>query len=111
MVEYLKCVYANKFCFVGFVSFVGLVVFIILISRTDSRLFNNTGVIVVWVILAYLSMFGLVGTAFGVETLNAYKRTKDHISRFDRVDEDFRFHTYCGRAGFRLAVKEAGIKI
>lgn len=93
---------ANRFCFAGMIlvtlSCLGFL-FIVIFSIKD---------VIFWLILSFgMGLNLMAATAFGVETFNAYHRTREHIKRFGRVGENFRFETYCEKAGYRLAIKES----
>ena len=74
LINYLKCVFANKFCFFGyvlmFVAFFGLF----------SPWVNDIGYYVLFVLLAMIISFVmLILTSFGYQTLYYYNETLLHI--------------------------------
>jgi hypothetical protein len=53
-------------------------------------------------------------TSFGVDTVRAYRRAREHINTHGTLDTRYatKYHTswYCTAVGIRLAAKEAGLE-
>ena len=103
MKDYLRCIVANRFCFLGFITTLcGFPVWLHGFSKKTTDLEMFLGFVVM-----QIGVMALSATGFGLETLIAYRRTKEHIQKFGRVGDNFYYITYCGNAGYRLAIKES----
>lgn len=101
MKTYIKCVWANKLTFLGYIFFIGG-----LILFRYSPLNMETGIDIGFYAI-HVGLLLLFGTTFGSETLGAYKRTKRLLNKDKKVpDNKTTYMWYCSRAGIELAQKE-----
>lgn len=94
---YLRCVWANKFTFAGYIWVAGTLV--IRWSQFD----------IDTMLLAYPGIFLLCMTAFGCETLEYYKRAAKNIKLYgvDRVTYGFKAqNAYCRKTGINMALRD-----
>src|SRR3989338_9028921 len=107
MKDYLRCIVANRFCFCGIIlTLCGSPLWLYLYLQKTAEDFK----MFLCFIITQIGVILLSATGFGLETLTAYKRTKEHIQKFGRVGDNFYYLTYCGKAGHRLAIKEGFTK-
>ena len=97
---YLRCVFANKFTFFGYlITIVGSVLYF-----ADNRAVSAVGILVV-----SSGMQMLLMTAFGGATMDHYKRAKKlfaHYGPTDEIAQRYRYGAYCSRAGYLLALRD-----
>ena len=99
MKDYLRCVVANRFCLLGII--------LVLCGLCNYRFGPVEDIKMFLSFMATEAGFMFLGaTGFGVETFRAYRRTKNHIQRFGKVGDDFYYKSYCGKSGYKLAIKE-----
>ncbi len=112
MRDYLRCIVANRACLSGVIMIiVGILIypftlFFDLSGPSQLKLFLS----LLTLVLFEVGFITLIVTAFGLSTLQAYKRTKKHIQRFGKVGDNFNYQIYCNRVGYELAIKESGVR-
>lgn len=103
--DYLKCLWANRYCLAGVILFfIGSILFICSMFSEGKEL--------LWVALSFV-YFGfslLLNTGFGIETYGAYKKACQHIIKYGNLDR-FSSGTYCKRVGINLAGKALEHKV
>ena len=100
--NFIKCAVANRYSFLGYAALI-----------TSAFLFKeNPENLNTYNFLA-LAGLNLLFTKGGELTHSSYRRTKNHIAKFNRIDKRFvrRFDKdYCVQLGIRLAAREAGLE-
>lgn len=105
--DYTKSVIANKFTLTGYLGMCITtgIVFYIQDETFPTRIYE---------IVAFgLSCIPVLGSAFGLETYETYRKTKKHIKENKKIKIGFKSrHSryYCRRIGMKLAAKESGLE-
>lgn len=108
MILYLRCVWHNNATLLGYIFFVGpLVYFVLSISEIIAI---NLAQILFMIVVFSVGNFFLYCSDFGLETLRAYQRTRRHIDA-NKGTFNFRFTNkvsavYCSKVGAELAIKD-----
>ncbi|MEK6918849.1 MAG: hypothetical protein AABW73_02310 [Nanoarchaeota archaeon] len=109
--DYVKCAWENKSSLVGLglASAAGITGYNLVESQ--DKIVNKIIIGTPPTMLLVITIIGAFGNAFS--TYEAYKRTKEHLKDFGRVDERFKEEyerAYCSRAGMNLAIKESKLE-
>ncbi len=105
--DYAKCAVRNKFI-IGSYAGIGLS---ILLKYVEHE--TGTQIPVVDDLLYYASFGTLGATQLGLETFNAYRRMRKHISEHGTIEPRFKdkfSSMYCTQTGIKMAAKEAGLE-
>ena len=110
MKDYAKCVFANKATFWSYTIMILAVIPVIVSGIFFVGSYDLAFSIFFIPFFAAFALNSYTLFAWGT-TLDAYRRTKQHIERFGRIGEGFALsieRAYCYRVGFELAAREAG---
>lgn len=94
--EYFKSVRANRYTALGY----ALIPFTIIFYNSDFKFIQ-----ILWLCITYISVITLSFTAFGLQTLRTYRRTKKSLTMYNKAPNVYR--EYCDIVGYQLAVKES----
>ena len=109
--DYAKSVYANKFTLAGYSAVLSS--FGLMFADPKRVTFDEESCLLI------LGNVLLGATGFGLDTFRTYRRTKDHLKKFENQikvredDESFKRKEsfwYCNRKGYELALKESGLE-
>lgn len=101
---YLRCVWANKATFIGFVFVAFAVTFLVLVMVQKIEISEND-IVFLSSVLCILGFALLVVTGFGLDTYWACKSVLSKLEKHEGKTEDFvkLYGEYCGKAGAQLA--------
>ncbi len=105
--DYVKCAVGNRFT-LGRHLAMGLSPLLGFIEYSITKKFP-----VASVGLFEAGFFSLFMTNYGLDTLNTYKKTKEHIQQHKTIDPRFKdkySKLYCNQVGIKLAAEEAGLE-
>lgn len=106
--DYVKCLYENKYTFVGVLGMSGSGILLAVGGLSSYSTYT---------LMAFMiggGSFGLICvTDAGAKTFLSYNRAKGHIDKHNTLDEKFlnKFSTkYCDQVGLKLACRESGLE-
>jgi len=106
--DYARCVWANKATLAGYLGLGASIDLLVFGNNHDSINFVLSSII-----LGQISGGLLGATAFGLQTFDTYRETRNYISKFGKIKEEYqnlKHKVYCTRVGIRLAAREAGLE-
>jgi len=111
--DYAKCVYANKFTLTGYIGLAVTAATCIIFKQPQIIEDITSMSFVSELMIGSYSLISLVGTAFGLETLDSYRTTKQQIEKYGKPSNRYynkNIMYYCDTAGIKLAAKEADLE-